>query len=76
MQPTGLPRASQATLDLAPPVPEQLLSIKQAAAYTGVSQITVRRWIRDQHLPIYRAGRQIRIDKSTIVSFMRTSARE
>jgi excisionase family DNA binding protein len=49
--------------------PTELLTVQDAADFTKVSTRTVRRWIK-AGLKIYRAGRQLRIDKSDLVHFM------
>jgi excisionase family DNA binding protein len=48
----------------------RLLSIHDAAQYSGVSRTTVRRWIKAGELKIYRAGRQIRINEQDLVEFL------
>lgn len=50
--------------------PYDLLSIKQAAAFVSVSQISIRRWIKAKRLRCYRVGRQLRINKADLVEFM------
>lgn len=50
--------------------PAELLSVQEAADYAKVSTQTVRRWIKSRKLKIYRAGRQIRIDKSDLVDLL------
>lgn len=52
------------------PTPTELLTIKAAAAFAVVSAITVRRWLKAGFLRSYRAGRQIRIDKAELISFL------
>jgi excisionase family DNA binding protein len=47
-----------------------LLTLKEVAAYARVSISTVRRWVRDEGLPFYRAGRQKRIDEKELVRFL------
>jgi excisionase family DNA binding protein len=49
--------------------PTELLTVQDAADFTKVSTQTVRRWIK-AGLKIYRAGRQLRIDKSDLVDFL------
>lgn len=51
--------------------PEELLTIKQAAAYLVVSQPTLRRMIDRKDFTFYRIGRQIRIDKQELVNFLK-----
>lgn len=53
------------------PVSLELLSIKQAAAFAGVAPVTIRRWVRQRLLPAYRAGVQIRIDRTDLIKFIR-----
>jgi excisionase family DNA binding protein len=48
----------------------KLLTLKEAAAYARVSISTVRRWVRDEGLPFYKAGRQKRIDETELVRFL------
>lgn len=54
--------------------PQELLTLRQAAAYAVVSVSTLRRWVRDGLLPVYRAGRQIRIDRADLVAVLRGSS--
>lgn len=51
-------------------IPIELLSVKQAAAYLGVAEITVRRWINEGMVSCLRAGRQIRIDRAELVKLL------
>lgn len=50
--------------------PARLLTIKQAAAFVIVSEVTIRRWIRAKLLRGYRVGAQIRIDKDDLIDFI------
>lgn len=52
------------------PGPSELLSVEGAAAYLGVSEITVRRWLKANRIPHFRAGKQIRIDRGALVQFL------
>lgn len=45
-----------------------LLSIRKAAEYAGVSTSTVRRWIKSGTLKTYRAGKQVRIDEADLIA--------
>lgn len=54
-----------------PARPEELLTITQAAAYLAVSRPTLRRIIDRKAFPVYRIGRQIRIDKQDLVNFLK-----
>ena len=54
-------------------MPVELLTVRQAATFAQASQPTIRRWIRAEALPAYRAkgkGR-VRIDKADLVKFLR-----
>ena len=53
-------------------LPASFLSVKQAAAYAGVSEPTIRRKITAKLLPVFRLGVQIRIDQRDLVALMRT----
>lgn len=54
-----------------PPATLDLLSIAEAAAFAGVAQVTMRRWVRERQVPAWRVGVQIRIDRADLVKFMR-----
>ena len=60
--------------ELSGPLPEHFLSVMQAAAYVGVSAVTIRRWIKAQVFPCHRAGKQWKIEPKELVSCMRRSA--
>jgi excisionase family DNA binding protein len=47
-----------------------LLTLKEVAGYARVSISTVRRWVSDDGLPVYRAGRQKRVDEKELVKFL------
>jgi excisionase family DNA binding protein len=51
-------------------MPTELLTVKQAAAFSKVSDQSIRRWIKFGDLKTYRAGRQVRIDKMDLVDFL------
>ncbi len=51
--------------------PQELLTLREAAAFAVVSVSSLRRWIKGGLLPVYRAGRQIRIDKADLVALLR-----
>jgi excisionase family DNA binding protein len=48
----------------------KLLTLKEVAAYARVSMSTVRRWVRNEGLPAYKAGRQKRVDETELVRFL------
>jgi excisionase family DNA binding protein len=47
-----------------------LMTLQEAATYARVSISTVRRWVADEGLPVYKAGRQKRIDETELVRFL------
>lgn len=57
-------------------MPVQLLTVRQAAHFAGVSQPTIRRWIREEGLSAYRSKERgrVRIDKVDLVKFLRGDA--
>ena len=69
MQKEAIPESPSAPT-LSNSLPERFLTVKGAAHYALVSQSTIRRWIRDDGLPVYKAGRQIRINPRDLVKFM------
>ena len=44
----------------------QLLDVKEAAQMLGCSEFGVRRWAREERLPIVRLGRLIRIRREDL----------
>jgi excisionase family DNA binding protein len=56
--------------DTSPPSPPKFLSVQGAAAFTGVSQQTIRRLIKARELKVYRLGKQIRIDQADLIDLM------
>ena len=46
---------------------EAYLTIKQAAAQSGLQEQTIRKWIGQKRIKVYRAGRAIRVKLSEIV---------
>lgn len=53
---------------------EYLISVAEAATLTGVSRVTVKRWINTGLLPAYRIGARqgrFRIDKRDLASVVR-----
>ena len=50
--------------------PTELMSIRAVMNYLSVSDPTIRRWIRSGNLRSYKAGRQVRIDKADLISFL------
>ena len=53
------------------PEPVELLTVKEAAAFVCVSEVSIRRWIKARLLRCYRVGRQIRIPKADLIDFLR-----
>ncbi len=50
---------------------EQYYSIKEVAKILKVAYLTVYRWIQNKKLPSFRAGKQYRIKKDDIDTFMK-----
>ena len=50
-----------------------LLTPHEVAARCRVSLRTVRRWIADGELPVLHLGRSVRIRKSALAAFLRSS---
>jgi len=44
-------------------------TIKEAADYLEVSEITIRRWIKAEKIPFQRMGRNLLLDVDTLKSF-------
>ena len=51
-------------------VPTELLTVQDASDFAKVSDQTIRRWIKFSDLKMYRAGRQVSIDKMDLVDFL------
>jgi excisionase family DNA binding protein len=47
-----------------------LLTLQEEDVYARVSISTLRRWVRDEGLRVYKAGRQKRIDEMDLVRFL------
>lgn len=47
----------------------KLLTVEEAAKIAHVSPSTIRNWASG-HLPVFRYGRVVRIDQSTLFSFI------
>lgn len=47
-------------------VPENYISLEEAAEYLGVKPSTVRTWIKEKEMPAYRVGRQWKFKRSEI----------
>jgi len=50
---------------------QKLLSVADVAAYCGVDRTTVRRWIHNRELSVYRLGQQFRIRESDLKAFLK-----
>jgi excisionase family DNA binding protein len=48
----------------------ELMTLKEVAEASRVSESTVRRWVRSSELPAYRLGRQIRVRPEEFESFL------
>ena len=49
------------------PLNEPYLTIKQAAAQSGIPEQTIRKWLSQKRIRAYRAGRCVRVKLSEIV---------
>jgi excisionase family DNA binding protein len=47
-------------------LPQQLLTLRQAARMLGVGYSTLRRWVKDGDVPCVRVGRTTRIDAAVV----------
>jgi excisionase family DNA binding protein len=57
------------------PQGKDLLDTEDVAAYLGVGQVTVWRWCRDGNLPCLKIGREWRIRREALESFLQRSER-
>lgn len=49
------------------PTIEPYLSVKEAAAQSGLQEQTIRKWISQRRIKVYRAGRRVRVKLSELV---------
>ena len=61
---------NQESATMAKTEPETFYTVAQIAEYLGVSERTVRRWIRDRKLTADRLGRAVRIAGSSLGAFL------
>lgn len=55
--------------------PAELLTTQQAAKFLGVSDATLRKWVREGLLPEVRVGRKLlRFDPNDLIAVVRKSA--
>lgn len=45
---------------------KQLLTFKQVAEYLQISDETLKRWVKGNHIPYYRVGKGIRFKQSDL----------
>jgi excisionase family DNA binding protein len=57
------------------PQGKDLLNTEEVAAYLGVGSVTVWRWCRDGSLPCLKIGREWRIHREALESFLKRSER-
>jgi excisionase family DNA binding protein len=67
---TPAPKPTRKAGGTRPPSQPQFITIAEAAVRLGVSEKTVRRWIRDGKLPAVRMGSQIRIPLGALLHFI------
>lgn len=51
------------------------LSVRTAASELEISETKIREAINHQHLPAYRVGRAIRIERADLIDWFRTLTR-
>jgi excisionase family DNA binding protein len=51
----------------------KLFSVKEAAGFMGVHEMTVRKWIYSGRIRAYRAGKLIRIKEEDLMGFLESS---
>lgn len=56
------------------PMPRQLLKVAQAAALMNCSTETIYRKIREDHLPHFKIGGDIRIDEGELLEHFKRAA--
>lgn len=52
-------------------MPEELITLKEAASILSISRSTLRRWIAQGRLPCVRLGRLIRVRIADLDAFIR-----
>jgi excisionase family DNA binding protein len=53
------------------PTESKRLSVEHGATILGVSEFTVRKWIRERRLAYHRVGRRIVLDRRDLETFLR-----
>ena len=48
----------------------RMLTVREVAAELGVSEKSVRRWVRDGALPVWRRGSILRISRESLDEFL------
>ena len=54
----------------------ELLTVKEAAAYLRVTRVTAWRWCQEGMIPAFRIGRTWRIPRDELLELKDTSSRE
>ncbi len=52
-------------------MPEKWVNLEDIAEYLSLSQDTVRAWVRDGKLPVYRAGKRYKFKISEVDEWVR-----
>ena len=55
-----------------PASPTECFTVKEAAAVAKVTEKTIRNWLAAKELTTFHAGRQLRVDRRELASFMAT----
>jgi len=53
------------------PTARPMLTIREVAAELGVSEKTIRRWIKTGDLPAWRRGQVLRVSRTALDAFLR-----
>ena len=59
-------------VERAPAAHAEPLTVKEAAAIARVTEKTIRNWLAAKELTTFHAGRQLRVDRRELASFMAT----
>lgn len=50
----------------------EVMDLQQAAAFLGVGERTLRRWVAEQGVPCARAGRLLRFRREALLEWLKT----
>jgi excisionase family DNA binding protein len=55
---------------------DDILTVDEAAAYAKIAAKTLRRWLKGGQLPGLRVGRHWRVEKRTLLRFLRQQGQQ